>query len=149
MSAKDNADVMRAIFSAIERRDPQAILDGCDPAVEFVWPPSLPYGGTSRGVITDGPSWAATWMPLQPTDAERRMDPRVIAATDDEVVVLWRQRGVSPRGERCDTPVLALYQVRGGKLVRAQMFYFDPVAVGEFLSSARTGTPQSRTGTHG
>jgi ketosteroid isomerase-like protein len=149
MSARDNADVTRAIFSAIERRDPQGILDRCDPAVEFIWPPSLPYGGTSWGVITDGPSWAATWMPLQPTEAERRMDPRVIAATDDEVVVLWRQRGVSPSGERCDTPVLGLYEIHDGKLVRAQMFYFDPVAVGEFLSNAMTGASRSRTGTHG
>jgi ketosteroid isomerase-like protein len=105
MSAETNAEVTCAIFRAIERRDPQQILDRCDPAVEFLWPPSLPYGGNSRGVITGDPSWAAAWIPLQPTETERKMDPRVIAATDDEVVVLWRQRGVSASGERCDTPV--------------------------------------------
>jgi hypothetical protein len=47
------------------------------------------------------------------------MDPRVVAANDEEVVVLWRQRGVSPIGERLDQPVLGLYQVRDGKFARA------------------------------
>ena len=64
------------------------------------------------------------------------MEPRIVAATDREVVVLWRQRGLSPNGERLDTPVLGLYQVRAGKLARAQMFYFDPVAVADFLVQA-------------
>jgi uncharacterized protein len=81
-------------------------------------------------------SWAGTWLPLQPTEAERRLDPRVVAASGDEVVVLWHQRGVDSVGRRFDGEVLALYQVREGKLARAQMFYFDPVAVASFLADA-------------
>ena len=65
------------------------------------------------------------------------MDPRVVAASDDEVVVLWRQRGISPAGDRFDGPVLGLYQVREGKLARAQMFYFDTAALVSFLANAR------------
>jgi ketosteroid isomerase-like protein len=64
------------------------------------------------------------------------MDPRVVAASDQEVVVLWRQRGLSPIGGRFDGPVLGLYQVRDGKLARAQMFYFDTSAVAGFLADA-------------
>src|SRR5438067_11367915 len=93
------------------------------PEVEFPWPPSLPYGGSSRGqeFETRPGGWSAIWDPLQPTEAERRMDPRVVAANDEgEVVVLWRQRGLSPSGERFDSPVLGLYQVREGKFARAQ-----------------------------
>ena len=67
------------------------------------------------------------------------MDPRVVAATEDEGVVLWRQRGVSPSGERFEGEVLGLYQLRDGKLARAQMFYFDPVAVANFLKKATSG----------
>ena len=63
------------------------------------------------------------------------MDPRVVAANEDEVV-LWRQRGVSPSGERFEGEVLGLYQVREGKLARAQMFYFDTAAVASFLMKA-------------
>jgi ketosteroid isomerase-like protein len=68
------------------------------------------------------------------------MDPRVVAASGNEVVVLWQQRGVSPAGDRFDGPVLALYQLRDGKLARAQMFYFDTVGVAGFLAKARANT---------
>jgi ketosteroid isomerase-like protein len=64
------------------------------------------------------------------------MDARVVAATEREVVVLYHQRGVSPNGQRFDGEVLGLYEVRDGKLARAQMFYFDAVAVRRFLTAA-------------
>ncbi|OLB99138.1 MAG: hypothetical protein AUH30_05815 [Candidatus Rokubacteria bacterium 13_1_40CM_68_15] len=133
MSAKENVDLMLGIFTAIERRDFERMLGLCHADVEFLWPPSLPYGEGGRG------AWAQTWIPLQPTEAERRMDPRIVAATEDEVVVLWRQRGVSWAGDRFDGPVVGLYQVRAGKLARAQMFYFDTAALVSFLARA-TGT---------
>jgi uncharacterized protein len=138
MSTSENVQVMLEVFSAIERRDLQRVFELCQPDVEFHWPRVLPYGGTSRGVTTEPPSWGHTWIPLQPTEAEQKMDPRIVAASDDEVVVLWRQRGVSPGGDRLDSPVLALYEVRDGKLARAQMFYFDPTAVLDFLSTAES-----------
>jgi thiosulfate dehydrogenase (quinone) large subunit len=133
-----NKRVILEIFSALERRDLQRLLELCHADVEFHWPLVLPYGGTSRGLKTDPPSWGHTWTPLQPTDAERKMDPGVVAASDDEVVVLWRQRGVSPGGDRLDSPVLALYEISDGKLGRAQMFYFDPTAVIKFLATAKS-----------
>ena len=131
MSSNENVQVMLEIFSAIERRDPQRVFELCQPDVEFLWPPSLPYGGTSPGS-----AWANTWLPLQPTEVERRMDPRVVAAGPEEVVILWQQRGVSPAGDGLETPVLGVYQVRKGKLARAQMFYFDTAEVNDFLARA-------------
>jgi len=68
------------------------------------------------------------------------MDPRVVAANEDEVVVLWKQRGLSRSGDRFDGEVLGFYQVREGKLARAQMFYFDTVAVANFLEKAMEHT---------
>jgi ketosteroid isomerase-like protein len=130
MNANENTEVMLGIFSAIEVRDFQRLLDLCQPDVEFLWPPSLPYAGGERG------AWAQTWVPLQPTETERRMDPRVVAVSGDEVVVLWQQRGVSPAGDRFDGPVLALYRLRDRKLARAQMLYFDTVEVASFLAKA-------------
>jgi ketosteroid isomerase-like protein len=131
-----NATVMLDIFSAIERRDAQRLAQLCHPDVEFCWPAPLPYGGTTYGFGTGSRSWIHTWAPLQPTDAERRMEPRVVGANGDEVVVLWRQRGLSPSGERFDSPVLALYTARDKRLARAQMFYFDTSALVEFLGRA-------------
>ena len=137
MNATENTEVMRGIFRAIEQRDLQRLLDLCQPDVAFLWPPALPYAGGERG------AWAQTWMPLQPTEAEQRMDARVVAASEDEVVILWQQRGVSPAGDRFDGPVLGLYRLRDGKLARAQMFYFDTVGLVDFLTKAEGRT---RTG---
>ena len=134
-----NADVIREVFRTVEARDPKG-FELWQPDVEFQWPPSLPYGGTFRGMRPEGPTWDQTWNPLQPTAAERHMDPRVVAASQDEVVVLWRQRGVSPSGERIDSEVLGLYRLRDGKLASAQMFYFDSTAVSKFLASASQQT---------
>ncbi len=143
---RSSADVVLAAIDAVERRDAARFVELCDPAAEFHWPPSLPYGGTVRGVGRSerDRGWAESWGPVQPTGAERRMDPRVVAATDQEVVVLWQQRGLAPRGERFEGEVLGLYQVRDGKLARAQMFYFDPVAAAAFLADAgRTRAAES------
>jgi uncharacterized protein len=139
----DRIDVVLQSFRAVERRDRQGLSELEHPDVEFHWPPSLPYGGIARGIEGGSRSrnaeglWTRTWDPLQPTEAERRMDPRVVAANDDEVVVLWHQRATDAAGNRLDEPVLGLYQVREGKLARAQMFYFDPIAVGEYLTRAK------------
>jgi ketosteroid isomerase-like protein len=137
-SEKQSVQVVLRAFAAVERRDDEAFRALCHPEVEFHWPPSLRFGGSSRGGRMDrpAPSWSEVWEPLQPTEDERRMSPRVVAATPDEVVVLWRQRGVSQAGERFDGEVLGLYNVRDGKFARAQMFYFDTVAVLEFLQRA-------------
>lgn len=141
MDAKEkNIQTMRRIFEAVEQRDDRAMRDLCEPDVEFWWPDFLPYGGHFRGLDREGPTWGETWIPLQPTDKERRLDPRVIAAGEDEVVVLWHQKGLAPSGERFDGQVLGLYRLRDAKLARAQMFYFDASALLDFLAKARTGS---------
>lgn len=145
--SQENEKLVLQVFSAIEQRDPQhsdprPLLDLCAPEIEFHWPASLPYGGTRRAFTRSGPSWEQVWGPLQPTEVERRMDPRAVASSEDEVVVLWRQRGVSRAGDRFDGEVLGLYRIREGKLARAQMFYFDTVALVNFLGRAN-GTLRS------
>jgi ketosteroid isomerase-like protein len=135
------AEVVLAAFRAVEQRDVERLFEICDDDVEFHDPPSLPYGGSTRGKevlrrqLDAAPqqTWLGTWGPLQPTERERRMDPRVVSESGNEVVVAYRQRALSPDGERFDAPVLALYQVRDGKLARAQMFHFDSAAILDFL----------------
>ena len=138
-TAETNVRVVLDAFGAVERRDGAALLALCQPDVRFHWPPSLAYGG-SRGLEESDSSqdmtFEAAWDPVQPTQAERSMDPRVVAASDREVVVLWRQRGLAPDGERFDSAVLGLYEVRERWLANAQMFYFDPGAVSAFLHRA-------------
>ena len=142
-----SAEVVLAVFAAVEQRDDAALARACQPDVEFCWPPSLPYGGTARGLAGRGGSWEAYWDWLQPTAALRRLDPQVVAADGPEVVVLWRQRGLTPAGESLDTAVLGLYRVREGKLDRGQMFYFDPPSVCAFLAQASRAAPARATPT--
>ena len=133
----DNAKLILEIFRAVEQRDEQRMHELFAPDLEMHWPNSLPYGGTHTASTPGPTTWAQTWTPLQPTEGERSMDPQVIATAGEEVVVLWRQRGVAPAGERFDGEVLGLYKLRNGKLTQAQMFYFDTVATANFLAKAR------------
>jgi ketosteroid isomerase-like protein len=140
-----NIELVLETIRAVEQRDAQALFELYHPDVEFHDAPSLPYGGTRRGrddilgALEREPerTWLGTWGPLQPTEAERATDPRVVAANDSEVVVLYRQRAVDYAGNAFDAPVLALYEVRDAKFARAQMFHFDTAAVVEFLATAR------------
>ena len=142
MASRDHCvEIVLAVFAAVEQRDDRALAQVCQPDVELCWPPSLPYGGTARGLARQGGGWAAYWDRLQPTAALRRLDPRVVAAAGQEVVVLWRQRGLTSAGELLDTEVLGLYRLRAGKLARGQMFYFDPAAVCAFLTRASRQAP--------
>ena len=133
---QQNSVTILRVFRAIEERDDARVQELFQPDFEIHWPPSLPYGGTFRGLAPRPKGWNATWDPLQPTAAERRMDARVIAARGENVLVLWHQRGVSPKGMHFDGEVLGLYTFRAGKLGRAQMFYFDTTAVAKFLDEA-------------
>jgi ketosteroid isomerase-like protein len=95
------ADVVLEAFRAVEGRDHEALVALYHPNVEFHEAPSLPYGGMSLGKERAAADlgWLETWGPLQPTAAERSMDPRVISAAGSEVVMLYRQRAIGSDGE--------------------------------------------------
>jgi ketosteroid isomerase-like protein len=142
---QSNAEVVLGIFRAVEERDREALFELYHDDVELHEAPSLPYGyeGVSgkaamREQLETAPetTWLGTWGPLQPTERERRMTPRVVATDGDEVTVLYTTRAVASSGERFESPVLALYEVRAGKLARAQMFHYDTAGVLTFLERA-------------
>jgi ketosteroid isomerase-like protein len=139
----DNTAVVLDLFDAIENRALERILKIYDPEVEFHWPRSLPYGGSTKGYQTHPgrPTWQSVWLPLQPEPTDRRMDPRVIASGGNEVAALYHQRGRDSEGNTFDGEVVGLYQLEGGRLRRAQMFYFDTDAVSRFLQTAVTQNP--------
>jgi uncharacterized protein len=132
-------DVVLQVFRSVEERNPRLAAGVYHDDLEFHWPRPLPSAGSSYGLTASlerRPGWAETWNPFQ-GEAERGLGARVVASSEDEVVVLWHQRGRDRAGRSLDTPVLGLYQVRDGKLARAQMFYFDPLAAAEFLAASR------------
>jgi ketosteroid isomerase-like protein len=138
MRTRTNEGVILDLFSAIEERDAERILGIYHPEAEFHWPASLPYGGSSRGLGEPGVrTWQDSWLPLQPTPAERSLDGRIIASHGDEVVAVYHQRGRDRSGNVVDDEVIGLYKLAGGKLRRAQMFHFNLDAVVSFLAACR------------
>jgi ketosteroid isomerase-like protein len=143
-----DAEVVLGTIKAVEERDGEKLFELYHPEVELHEAPSLPYGGTVKGVpslreqIESAPqnTWLGTWGPVQPTEAERRFDPRVIAENDGEVVVQYWMRAVAPDGERFEAPVIGLYEVRDGKFFRAQMFHYDTQGINEFMERARAAS---------
>jgi ketosteroid isomerase-like protein len=150
MGVSESVAIVLEAFKAVEQRDSQRLRELYHPQVEFHWTPSLPFGGATRGVVRDrpGPSWLQVWEPLQPTRAERHMDPRVVAATENEVVVHWHQRGRSPSGERFDGEAFGLYEVRDGKFARADVLLRRdrrPAVPGR-VRNRRRGCPATTSG---
>lgn len=142
MNARTDADVVMEILQAIERRELDRLTDLYHPEIEFHWPPGLPYSGDFKGdaVRTMNARFAATWMPLQPTAETRQMNPRVVATSPDGRVIghyLWK--GLDAQGRRFETETLGDYQVRDGRLARAQMFYYDLPGMISFLEQATEG----------
>jgi ketosteroid isomerase-like protein len=139
-----DAEVALGVIRAVQERDAERLWELVHDDVQLHDALSLPYGGVTEGKASiqeqaERPSdktWLGTWGPVQPTDAERRMDPRVIAENEGEVVVLYHQRALAPDGERFDSPVIGIYEVREGKLARAQMFHYDTAAINTFLERA-------------
>ena len=140
---QSNEEVVLEVIRAVEERDAEALFRLYHDDVELHDAPSIPYRhhagkmamSEQLGTAPEE-TWLGTWGPLQPTEAERRMDPRVVATNDEEVVVQYTTRATAPNGERFESPVLGLYEVRDGKLARAQMFHYDTAAILEFLERA-------------
>jgi ketosteroid isomerase-like protein len=140
---QSNAGVVLDVIRAVEERDADALFELYHDDVELHDAPSLPYRhacgkAAMREQLESAPetTWLATWGPLQPTEAERCMNPRVVATAGDEVTVRYTTRALGPDGERFESPVLALYEVRDGKLARGQMFHYDTAAILAFLERA-------------
>jgi ketosteroid isomerase-like protein len=78
-------------------------------------------------------AFAAVWEPLQPTHAEKRMDPTVVASSGNTLVVEYTSRAVDRHGRRFETSTLARYEVRDGQFAGARMYYSDHAGLLSFL----------------
>ncbi len=139
MSDSSNADVVLDILDAVETRDMARLTALYHPEIEFRWPPGLPYGGMHRGagIARMNEQFASVWLPLQPTDAERRMNGEIVAAQGEHVVAKHTWRGCDQAGRWFSTETLAHYQLRDGKLLRAQMYHFDLKGLLDFLAAVK------------
>lgn len=139
MIDRSNTDVVLDLLDAVERRDMGRLAGLYHPEIEFHWPPGLPYGGVHRGadVARMSGQFKSIWEPLQPSDAERRMDGEIVAAEGEHVVAKHTWKGCDRAGRWFSTETLAHYQLRDSKLLRAQMYHFDLKGLLDFLAAAK------------
>jgi ketosteroid isomerase-like protein len=141
--SQGNVETVRSLFQSVEERDLKAYLAAWDREVVVREPGSLPYGGEyrgSEGVGRHASGWLRTWSVLQPGDEKKPCATFVEA--DDDVVVRWRLRARAPDGEETlDMPMVSLYGLREGKVVRAQMFYADTAEALRVLEKAGRSRP--------
>jgi uncharacterized protein len=137
--SQENVELIRSLFGGVEERDLRTYLAAWHPEVVIREPGSLPYGGEYRGlegVRRHAAGFMQTWEALQPRD-ERKLNAIFIDA-GDHVIARWRLKARVPDGEgTLDMPMVGVYKLRDGKLVEAQMFYWDTAAVLRFLESTR------------
>ncbi len=115
-----DADVARRLYGAIENRDMEALEDILDPDVEWITPPSLPWGGTRRGIA--GVKEFAGELADQVNDREVEVD-EIIDVGDGELVVLGRFRGEARlTGSPMEAEFAHHVRVTGGKIGRFQNY---------------------------
>ena len=103
MNTRRDADVVMEVFQAIERRELELLPDLYHPDIEFRWPPGLPHSGDFKGDAVRAASerFEATWMPLQPTEETRQMNPRIVATSPDgRVIVHYMWKALDAKGRR-------------------------------------------------
>jgi hypothetical protein len=133
---ESNRQLVFCLLDAVESRDRATLALLYHPQIEFHWPDGLPYGGTHAGAAVQSMTevFAATWIPLQPTEQERRLDYVLIAESHNEVVVRYFLKGCDRHGRRVAVDTLARYTWQEGKLIRAQMYHFNLVELISFLA---------------
>lgn len=136
--AEKNAKTVRDLFKAVEQREREGVLRAYNETVAIHEAPSLPYGGSYkglRGALSHAMGYRAAWDPVQ-GDAERQLGAEIVAAPDC-VVVLWSQKGRNPvSAEVFDMPVASVYRIEDARIVDLRMFHFDAAASRDFLDRA-------------
>jgi ketosteroid isomerase-like protein len=117
MSEQTNVDLIRGIYEAFSRGDIAAVLGVIDPKAElsFEAPADIPWAGMRYG--REG--WAAFFQAIGENLDEMSVSMEPFAAQGDRVVSLGRYQGrVKRTGRRIDSPLVHLWTVRDGMVVR-------------------------------
>jgi uncharacterized protein len=132
----DDVDVVRRLFAAVEDRDFDGLLACYSDDIEINEADALPYGGVWRGrdgVAGHAAGFMRAWGDLQGAE-EARLDAQFFSDGTGTVCAVFRLRALDPvSGARFDAPEVGVYQVRGERVVRSQMFHADSAEVVRFL----------------
>lgn len=117
MATQSNVNVIRDVYAAFGRGDVPAVLNLLDPKadLEFEAPASVPWAGERRG--REG--WIQFFQTLAENLDDIRLAMEPFAAEGDHVVMTGRYEGtVRSTGKRIDSPLVHLWTVRNGLVVK-------------------------------
>jgi ketosteroid isomerase-like protein len=119
MSHQDKLALVLSVYDAFRRGDVEAILNRLDPQADlnFEGPSTIPWAGNRHG----RQEWAKFFQTVAENldDITLAMEP--FAVQGDNVVAVGRyQARVKRTGMRIDSPLVHLWTVRDGMVVRCQ-----------------------------
>ena len=119
MSDQANVAVVLSLYDAFSRGNIAAVLDHLDPLAElsFEGPSAIPWAGDRHG--RDG--WASFFQVLGDNLDEIMVKMEPFAVQGEHVVTAGRyQARVKLTGKQIDSPLVHLWTIRNGKVVRCQ-----------------------------
>jgi ketosteroid isomerase-like protein len=115
----DNVDVIQGLWDAFGKGDLDKAVAGIADDAEVVFPESLPWGGSHRG--PEGFRDALATL-VASFDSFSAKPEKILGADDDHVTVITRATGKTKNGKAFEGRVAWIYQLRDGKVIRAEAF---------------------------
>ena len=121
MSEQVNVRLVQEIYDAFSRGEIAAVLNFIDPDadLDFEGPSAIPWAGSWHG--REG--WIAFFQTLGGNADEITLAMEPFAAQGDNVVMVGRyQARVKRTGQRIDSPLVHLWTIRNGMVVKCREF---------------------------
>lgn len=138
MSGQSNADLILSLYDEFRRGDIAAVMSHLDPQAELVFEGSsdIPWSGNRHG--HDG--WAQFFQTLSEHLDEITLLLEPFAVQGDHLVVAGRyQARVKRNGKRIDSPLVHLWTLRNGLVMRCQEMTNTAAEVAACLAGAAAG----------
>lgn len=114
--------IVEALYEGFRRRDLPAIFGLLSPDVELVQSDNLPWGGCYRGHEEARRFFGQLGSHINSTLAIDRL----IDSGDHVAAIGWTDGTVNATGAAYHVPIVHLWRVRDGRIVRAQFFIDHP-----------------------
>ena len=136
MNEQANVSLILSIYDAFRRGDIATILNHLDPQVEWnnEGPAAIPFAGIQHGREAVAKNFFTA---IGDTMDEITLTMEPFAAQGDNVVTAGRyQARVKPTGKRVDVPLVHLWTIRNGRVVRYQNLTDTAATVAAYTSGA-------------
>jgi uncharacterized protein len=117
--SRENVEIVRSVFEAVNRRDFDVASRDLAPDVEFTTPPRGPNAGTYRGRDEIRGFWEEIQTPFEAWTSE----PEELIESGDQVVVVVKTR-MRPRGSSAEIENRngSVWTIRNGTVVSIRIF---------------------------